>query len=117
MRQSIGIVPQNTVLFNDTVGYNITRAQFEEAAAFAHIHGFISAKPLGYNSMADERELKLSGCEKQCVVIAHRLSTVVDAHDILVMEDGRIVERGTHAQLLALNQKYASMWNLQQNAK
>jgi ABC-type transport system involved in Fe-S cluster assembly fused permease/ATPase subunit len=168
VRQAIGIVPQDTVLFNDTVEYNIaygqpgaSRLQVEEAAKSARIHGFITSTPLGYNTMVGERGLKLSGGEKQRVaiartllknppvvifdeatsaldsaneraiqaelraaaqnkttlVIAHRLSTVVDAHEILVMEDGCIVERGTHAELLELNQKYAKMWNLQQNSE
>lgn len=164
VRQAIGIVPQDTVLFNDTVEYNIaygqpgaSLAQVEEAARAAHIHSFISATPKGYGTMVGERGLKLSGGEKQRVaiartllknppvmifdeatsaldsaneraiqaelrsiaenkttlVIAHRLSTVVDAHEILVMEAGRIVERGTHPQLLALGQRYAAMWALQ----
>ncbi|NQW93034.1 MAG: ABC transporter ATP-binding protein/permease [Polaromonas sp.] len=168
VRQAIGIVPQDTVLFNDTVEYNIaygqtgaTRAQVEDAAKSARIHDFIASTPLGYNTMVGERGLKLSGGEKQRVaiartllknppvvifdeatsaldsaneraiqaelreaaqnkttlVIAHRLSTVVEAHEILVMEEGRIVERGTHAQLLELNEKYAKMWNLQQNSE
>ncbi len=168
VRQAIGIVPQDTVLFNDTVEYNIaygqtgaTRAQVEEAAKSARIHDFITSTPLAYNTMVGERGLKLSGGEKQRVaiartllknppvvifdeatsaldsaneraiqaelraaaqnkttlVIAHRLSTVVDAHEILVMEDGRIVERGTHAELLGQDQKYAKMWNLQQNSE
>ena len=167
VRQAIGIVPQDTVLFNDTVEYNIaygqpgaSRAEVEGAAKAARIHDFIVSTPLGYNTMVGERGLKLSGGEKQRVaiartllknppvmifdeatsaldsaneraiqaelrttaqnkttlVIAHRLSTVVDAHEILVMDDGRIVERGTHAELLALGQKYARMWNLQQNS-
>ncbi len=168
VRRAIGIVPQDTVLFNDTVEYNIaygqtgaTRQQVEEAARAAHIHEFISHTPLGYNTMVGERGLKLSGGEKQRVaiartllknppvmifdeatsaldsaneraiqgelraaaqnkttlVIAHRLSTVVDAHEILVMEAGQIAERGTHAQLLALSGKYARMWTLQQSAE
>ena len=168
VRQAIGIVPQDTVLFNDTVEYNIaygqtgaTRAQVEEAAKSARIHDFIASTPLGYKTMVGERGLKLSGGEKQRVaiartllknppvvifdeatsaldsaneraiqaelraaaqnkttlVIAHRLSTVVEAHEILVMEGGCIVERGTHAQLLSLDQKYARMWNLQQSAE
>jgi len=168
VRQAIGIVPQDTVLFNDTVEYNIaygkpgaTRAEVEEAARSAHIHNFISATPKGYDTMVGERGLKLSGGEKQRVaiartllknppilifdeatsaldsaneraiqaelqsvaqnkttlVIAHRLSTVVDAHEILVMEAGRILERGTHAELLAANGRYASMWALQQSSE
>ena len=168
VRQAIGIVPQDTVLFNDTIAYNIgygqpgaTQAQIESAARSAHIHGFIAAMPLGYQTMVGERGLKLSGGEKQRVaiartllknppilifdeatsaldsaneraiqaelqsvargrttlVIAHRLSTVVDAHEILVMDAGRIVERGTHAQLLAQNGRYATMWSLQQSGE
>ena len=167
VRQAIGIVPQDTVLFNDTVEYNIaygkpgaSRAEVEAAASAARIHAFIVSTPLGYNTMVGERGLKLSGGEKQRVaiartllknppvvifdeatsaldsaneraiqtelrataqnkttlVIAHRLSTVVDAHEILVMDHGQIVERGTHADLLALGQKYASMWTLQQSS-
>jgi ABC-type transport system involved in Fe-S cluster assembly fused permease/ATPase subunit len=167
VRQAIGIVPQDTVLFNDTVEYNIaygkpgaSRAQVEEAAASAHIHGFISSTPKGYATMVGERGLKLSGGEKQRVaiartllknppilifdeatsaldsaneraiqaelqgvaknkttlVIAHRLSTVVDAHEILVMEAGRIIERGNHTALLAAQGRYAEMWALQQQA-
>ena len=166
VRQAIGIVPQDTVLFNDTVEYNIaygrpgaTREQVEEAARSAHIHNFISATPKGYATMVGERGLKLSGGEKQRVaiartllknppilifdeatsaldsaneraiqaelqsaargkttlVIAHRLSTVVDAHEILVMDAGRIVERGRHAALLAAKGRYAEMWALQQS--
>ena len=168
VRAAIGIVPQDTVLFNDTVEYNIaygqpgaTRAQVEEAAQSAHIHSFIAATPMGYATMVGERGLKLSGGEKQRVaiartllknppilifdeatsaldsaneraiqaelqsvaqnkttlVIAHRLSTVVDAHEILVMDAGRILERGTHSVLLALNGRYAQMWALQQSAE
>jgi ATP-binding cassette subfamily B protein len=168
VRQAIGIVPQDTVLFNDTVEYNIaygktgaSREEVEGAAKAARIHDFISSTPLGYNTMVGERGLKLSGGEKQRVaiartllknppvvifdeatsaldsaneraiqaelrtaaqnkttlVIAHRLSTVVDAHEILVMEEGCIVERGTHMQLLALGQKYSRMWTLQQSAE
>jgi ABC-type transport system involved in Fe-S cluster assembly fused permease/ATPase subunit len=165
VRQAIGIVPQDTVLFNDTVAYNIaygrtdaTREQIEAAARAARIHDFIVSTPKGYDTAVGERGLKLSGGEKQRVaiartllknppimifdeatsaldsaneraiqaelqgvarnktalVIAHRLSTVVDAHQILVMELGRIIERGTHADLLALNGRYAEMWRLQQ---
>jgi len=167
VRQAIGIVPQDTVLFNDTVEYNIaygqpgaTHAQVEEAARSAHIHHFISATPAGYATMVGERGLKLSGGEKQRVaiartllknppilifdeatsaldsaneraiqaelqgvssnkttlVIAHRLSTVVDAHEILVMDAGHIIERGNHAALLARGGRYAQMWALQQQA-
>ncbi len=165
VRRAIGIVPQDTVLFNDTVEYNIaygqpgaTHAEVVAAARAARIDDFISSTPLGYQTMVGERGLKLSGGEKQRVaiartllknppvvifdeatsaldsaneraiqaelktaaqnkttlVIAHRLSTVVDAHEILVMEAGRIAERGTHAQLLALQGVYARMWALQQ---
>ena len=168
VRQAIGIVPQDTVLFNDTVEYNIaygkpgaTREQVEEAAASAHIHNFITSTPKGYGTMVGERGLKLSGGEKQRVaiartllknppilifdeatsaldsaneraiqaelqsvarnkttlVIAHRLSTVVDAHEILVMDAGRIIERGNHVALLAANGRYAQMWALQQSAE
>jgi ATP-binding cassette subfamily B protein len=166
VRQAIGIVPQDTVLFNDTVAYNIaygragaTQPEVEAAARAARIHDFIASTPKGYATMVGERGLKLSGGEKQRVaiartllknppilifdeatsaldsaneraiqaelqsaaqnkttlLIAHRLSTVVDAHEILVMDAGRIIERGTHAQLLALNGRYASMWALQQS--
>jgi ATP-binding cassette subfamily B protein len=166
LRQAIGIVPQDTVLFNDTVEYNIgygrpgaSRAEVEEAARAAHIHAFITSTPKGYDTMVGERGLKLSGGEKQRVaiartllknppvlvfdeatsaldsaneraiqeelksaarnktalVIAHRLSTVADAHQILVMEHGRIVERGSHAELLAMDGRYAQMWRLQQS--
>jgi ATP-binding cassette subfamily B protein len=168
VRQAIGIVPQDTVLFNDTVEYNIaygrpgaSRSEVESAAKAAHIHGFIAAAPRGYDTMVGERGLKLSGGEKQRVaiartllknppvmifdeatsaldsaneraiqaelqgvarnkttlVIAHRLSTVVDAHEILVMDAGRIIERGNHAELLAANGRYASMWALQQSGE
>ncbi|MGE0330642.1 MAG: ABC transporter ATP-binding protein/permease [Ramlibacter sp.] len=167
VRQAIGIVPQDTVLFNDTVEYNIaygrtgaTRAEVEDAARAARIHDFIESTPRGYQTLVGERGLKLSGGEKQRVaiartllknppiiifdeatsaldsaneraiqgelratasgrttlVIAHRLSTVVDAHEILVMEAGRIIERGTHAQLLAMDGRYAQMWALQQQS-
>ena len=167
LREAIGIVPQDTVLFNDTVEYNIAygrtgagRAEVEEAARAAHIHAFIASPPKGYETMVGERGLKLSGGEKQRVaiarallknppimifdeatsaldsaneraiqaelqsaarnrtalVIAHRLSTVVDADQILVMEAGRIVERGSHAELVAAGGRYAEMWRLQQSS-
>ncbi|MBC5768472.1 ABCB family ABC transporter ATP-binding protein/permease [Ramlibacter albus] len=168
VRQAIGIVPQDTVLFNDTVEYNIaygrpgcTHDEVVDAARAARIHDFIMSTPRGYQTMVGERGLKLSGGEKQRVaiartllkdppilifdeatsaldsaneraiqaelksvaehkttlVIAHRLSTVVDAHEILVMELGRIIERGTHQQLLARGGRYADMWALQQSAE
>ena len=168
VRRAIGIVPQDTVLFNDTVEYNIaygrpgaTRVEVERAARAAHIHDFIAGTPKGYDAMVGERGLKLSGGEKQRVaiartllknppilifdeatsaldsaneraiqaelqqaarnkttlVIAHRLSTVVDAHEILVLDAGHIVERGTHAALLAAQGRYAQMWALQQNSE
>jgi ATP-binding cassette subfamily B protein len=167
LRQAIGIVPQDTVLFNDTIEYNIaygrtsaTRGEVEGAAQAAHIHDFIVSTPKAYDTMVGERGLKLSGGEKQRVaiartllknppilifdeatsaldsaneraiqaelqgvaqnktalVIAHRLSTVVDAHQILVMEQGRILERGAHAELLAQGGRYAEMWQLQQSS-
>jgi ATP-binding cassette, subfamily B, heavy metal transporter len=168
LRQQIGIVPQDTVLFNDTVEYNIAygrpgagRAEVEAAARAAHIHAFISATPKGYDTMVGERGLKLSGGEKQRVaiartllkdppvlifdeatsaldsaneraiqaelrsaaqgktalVIAHRLSTVVDAHEIVVLQAGRVAERGRHADLLARGGRYAEMWRLQQSSE
>jgi ATP-binding cassette, subfamily B, heavy metal transporter len=167
LREAIGIVPQDTVLFNDTVEYNIAygrtgadRAAVEGAARSAHIHAFIASTPKGYETIVGERGLKLSGGEKQRVaiartllknppimifdeatsaldsaneraiqaelqsaarnrtalVIAHRLSTVVDAHQILVMDEGRIVERGSHAELVARGGRYAEMWQLQQSS-
>jgi ATP-binding cassette subfamily B protein len=167
VRQAIGIVPQDTVLFNDTVEYNIaygrpgaTREQVEQAARAARIHDFIASTPRGYQTMVGERGLKLSGGEKQRVaiartllkdppilifdeatsaldsaneraiqaelrsaaqgkttlLIAHRLSTVVDSHEILVMDAGRIIERGNHQQLLASGGRYAQMWALQQQS-
>ena len=165
LRAAIGIVPQDTVLFNDTVAYNIgygrtgaTQQEIEAAARAAHIHDFIAATPEGYATRVGERGLKLSGGEKQRVaiartllkdppilifdeatsaldsaneraiqaelqsaargktalVIAHRLSTVVDAHEIVVLDQGWVVERGTHAELLARDGAYARMWRLQQ---
>ncbi|MEG3001700.1 MAG: ABC transporter ATP-binding protein/permease [Comamonas sp.] len=168
LRRAIGIVPQDTVLFNDTVEYNIAYgrpgASHDEVVAVAQaarIHDFIAATPQGYATRVGERGLKLSGGEKQRVaiartllknppvlifdeatsaldsaneraiqaelaqvarnkttlLIAHRLSTVVDAHEILVMEAGRILERGRHSELLALNGRYAQMWALQQSGE
>jgi ATP-binding cassette subfamily B protein len=165
LRAAIGIVPQDTVLFNDTIFYNIrygrpdaSDAEVHDAARAAHIHDFIVTLPAGYQTMVGERGLKLSGGEKQRVaiarallknprilifdeatsaldsraekaiqaelerisqgrttlVIAHRLSTVMDADQILVLQAGRIVERGTHAQLLEAQGEYARMWALQQ---
>jgi ATP-binding cassette, subfamily B, heavy metal transporter len=165
LRAAIGIVPQDTVLFNDTILYNIrygrpeaSDAEVYEAARAAHIHDFIITLPAGYETMVGERGLKLSGGEKQRVaiarallknprilifdeatsaldsraekaiqaelerisvgrttlVIAHRLSTVMDADQILVLSHGRIVERGTHRQLLDAQGEYARMWALQQ---
>lgn len=167
VRHAIGMVPQDTVLFNDTIAYNIrygrpdaTDEEVREAARMAQIHDFIERLPQGYASEVGERGLKLSGGEKQRVaiartilksppilildeatsaldthteqeiqaaldqvsknrttlVIAHRLSTVVGADQILVLEAGRIVERGTHADLLAENGLYASMWARQREA-
>jgi ATP-binding cassette subfamily B protein len=168
VRQALGIVPQDTVLFNDSVAYNIaygrpgaSQAEIEGAARSARIHDFIASTPKGYQTSVGERGLKLSGGEKQRVaiartllknppilvfdeatsaldsaneraiqaelasvaqnkttlVIAHRLSTVVDAHEILVMEAGQIIERGRHTELLARQGCYASMWALQQSAE
>jgi ABC-type transport system involved in Fe-S cluster assembly fused permease/ATPase subunit len=165
LRKSIGIVPQDTVLFNDTIEYNIaygkpgaTHAEVVAAARSAYIHDFIESLPDGYATKVGERGLKLSGGEKQRVaiartllkhpailifdeatsaldskaeqaiqaqlkeiarnrttlVIAHRLSTIADAAQILVLDHGRIVERGTHAQLLAADGMYAQMWQRQQ---
>ncbi|MEW6562118.1 MAG: ABC transporter ATP-binding protein/permease [Pseudomonadota bacterium] len=168
LRAAIGIVPQDTVLFNDTIYYNIaygrpnaSREEVLQAAQSAHIHAFIESLPQGYETLVGERGLKLSGGEKQRVaiaramlkqpailifdeatsaldskseraiqdelrmasknrttlVIAHRLSTIVDAYQILVMDKGRIVERGTHRELLEKRGVYAQMWALQQQEK
>jgi ABC-type transport system involved in Fe-S cluster assembly fused permease/ATPase subunit len=168
LRASIGMVPQDTVLFNDTIRYNIrygrwdaTDAEVEAAAQMAQIDGFIRMSPKGYETEVGERGLKLSGGEKQRVaiartvlkgppillldeatsaldshteqeiqdalekvsrnrtslVIAHRLSTIVGADEIIVLDQGRIAERGTHGQLLAAGGLYASMWNRQREAQ
>ena len=161
---SIGVVPQDTVLFNDTVYYNIaygrpdaSREEVEEAARAAKIHDFITSLPEGYETTVGERGLKLSGGEKQrvgiartllknppilildeatsaldtqterdiqdslrrmgegrsVITIAHRLSTIADADQILVLEAGEIVERGTHEVLLSQGGRYAAMWQQQ----
>ncbi len=168
LRNAIGIVPQDTVLFNETVYYNIaygrpdaTQAEIERAARMAHIADFINSLPDGWQTVVGERGLKLSGGEKQRVaiaramlkkprilvfdeatssldsqteqriqqtlaevaaehttlVIAHRLSTVVDADQILVMDQGRIVEQGTHAELFAARGLYYDMWELQRRER
>jgi ATP-binding cassette subfamily B protein len=165
LRRAIGIVPQDTVLFNDSIAYNIAygrpEADQEEvhaAARAAHIHDFVAALPDGYRTQVGERGLKLSGGEKQRVaiartilknppilvldeatsaldtrteraiqgeleaiargrstlIVAHRLSTIVNADQILVLADGAIVERGRHADLLAAGGRYAAMWQAQQ---
>ena len=167
LRAAIGVVPQDTVLFNDTIYYNIaygrpdaTREEVEQAARLARIHDFIMALPQGYEATVGERGLKLSGGEKQrvaiartilknpaillfdeatsaldtrteqeiqrsleevsrgrtTVVIAHRLSTIINADEIIVLDRGRVVERGHHADLLAMNGAYAEMWRRQQEA-
>jgi ABC-type transport system involved in Fe-S cluster assembly fused permease/ATPase subunit len=165
LRAAIGIVPQDTVLFNDTLYYNIayarpgaSREAIEDAARSANIHDFISSLPKAYETVVGERGLKLSGGEKQRVAIArailknpkilifdeatssldshseqaileslrsaaenhttlaiaHRLSTIVDADQIMVMKEGRIVEQGSHQQLLGREGIYANLWELQQ---
>ncbi|ODT72171.1 MAG: metal ABC transporter permease [Pelagibacterium sp. SCN 63-23] len=167
LRSAIGMVPQDTVLFNDTIGYNIeygrpgaAMAEVREAARMAQVGSFIDALPKGYDTPVGERGLKLSGGEKQrvaiartilkapsilildeatsaldtkterdiqaaldevardrtTVVIAHRLSTVVNADEILVLREGRVAERGSHGQLLAQDGLYAQMWNRQREA-
>ncbi len=168
LRAAIGIVPQDTVLFNDTIEYNIRygqphagRAEIQRAARLANLHKFIAALPQGYDTVVGERGLKLSGGEKQRIaiartilkdppilildeatsqldskseqaiqsalkqvaanrttlVIAHRLSTVIDADQILVLHHGRITERGAHRELLAAKGRYAEMWALQQEQR
>ncbi|MFO1081973.1 MAG: ABC transporter ATP-binding protein/permease [Reyranellaceae bacterium] len=167
LRAAIGVVPQDTVLFNDTIYYNIcygrpgaSREEVEQAAHLARIHDFIAALPQGYQTPVGERGLKLSGGEKQrvaiartilkdprillfdeatsaldtrteqeiqrsleevsrgrtTVVIAHRLSTIVGADEIVVLDRGRVAERGRHADLLARDGLYADMWRRQQEA-
>ena len=168
VRAAVGVVPQDTVLFNDTIAYNIgygrpeaPTAEVRAAAELARIHGFVESLPDGYDSIVGERGLKLSGGEKQRVaiartilkaprillfdeatsaldtaterdiqtslkevsagrttlVIAHRLSTVVDADEIIVLSDGRVAERGRHADLLARDGLYARMWRRQQEGE
>jgi ATP-binding cassette subfamily B protein len=168
LRAAIGIVPQDTVLFNDSIGYNIgygrdgaTPEEIEGAARGASIHEFILSLPDGYESQVGERGLKLSGGEKQrvaiartllkdppilildeatsaldsrteaaiqetlrnvaerrtCIIIAHRLSTVVDADQIVVLDQGRVAERGTHSALLRRGGLYADMWERQQTER
>lgn len=166
LRESIGIVPQDTVLFNESIFYNIqygnlsaTREEVEKAAKMAHIYDFIKSLPDGWDSIVGERGLKLSGGEKQRVaiartilknpsilifdeatssldtateqaiqntlrdissdtttlIIAHRLSTIVEADMIMVMEAGKIIERGSHQELLKLKGRYSEMWDLQRD--
>jgi len=164
LRQSIAVVPQDTILFNDTLAYNIgfgkahsSQGEIEEAARLAHLHDFIVSLPEGYQTRVGERGVKLSGGEKQRVsiaraalrrpqiyvfdeatssldsqtereiarnleeisrtrttlIIAHRLSSVVHADEIIVLDAGTIVERGTHASLLAKKGRYAALWDAQ----
>ena len=166
LRKAIGIVPQDTVLFNDTIGYNMgygkpgaTQEEIREAARAAQIEEFINRLPKGYDTAVGERGLKLSGGEKQRVaiartllkkpamlifdeatsaldskterafqdelfnlaknrttlIIAHRLSTIIHADQILVMDRGQIIERGSHQQLLAAQGRYAEMWKMQEH--
>jgi ATP-binding cassette, subfamily B, heavy metal transporter len=166
LRQAVAVVPQDTVLFNDTIGYNIafgkagsTQAEVEDAARLAYLHDFIISLPDGYDTKVGERGIKLSGGEKQRVsiaraaikrpriyvfdeatssldsktereilrnlgeisrfsttlVIAHRLSTVVHADEIVVLEGGTIVERGNHVSLIRQNGQYAKLWEAQQH--
>jgi ATP-binding cassette subfamily B protein len=167
LRQAVGVVPQDTVLFNDTIRYNIaygrpdaTEEEIVEAAKLAQVHDFVLRMPDGYNTMVGERGLKLSGGEKQRVaiartilknprilildeatsaldtrteqeiqqalrlvaanrttlVIAHRLSTVVEADEILVLQEGMVTERGTHGALIAQGGLYAQLWQRQSEA-
>jgi ATP-binding cassette subfamily B protein len=168
LREAIAVVPQDTVLFNDTIGYNIafgkpgsSQEEIEQAARLAHLHDFIMTLPERYETRVGERGVKLSGGEKQRVsiaraaikrpriyvfdeatssldsrtegeilrnleeisresttlVIAHRLSTVVHADEIVVIGDGTIIERGTHASLLRQNGRYAALWSTQQHGR